>query len=116
MTITKTLIANSSSRAVVKVTGTADTDTTTISLADLAFVNEYNQTKTPGKVNITKVWYSVSSSGAVTVDRNSVTVLKLFGHDTIDCFGLAEQNDQSAVVTFSGSAGGTIIIEFSKVG
>ena len=114
MPITKTLITNSPSRSVFKITGTADAENITIALADMIHTNS-GTAVTPTKANITKVWYSVSSSGAVTVTRNSVVVLKLFGHDTIDNFGLAEQNNQSAVVAFAGSAGGTIIIEFSKV-
>lgn len=114
MAITKTLITNSPYRAVFKVTATAASDTTTISLADMNYTLEGNL-MTPAKANITKVWYSVSSSGNVTVVRNAVTVLNLYGHDTIECFGLAEQNNQSAVVTFNTSAGGTIIIEFAKV-
>jgi hypothetical protein len=74
-----------------------------------------NQTSVAPKVNITKVWYSVSSSGDVTITRNSVAVAKLFGHDTIDCFSLAEQNTSDVVVTFNTSAGGTIILELAKV-
>lgn len=65
--------------------------------------------------NITKVWYSVSSSGDVTITRNSVAVLKLFGHDVIDNFGLAENNSSDVVATFNTSAGGTVILEFSKI-
>lgn len=67
------------------------------------------------QANITKVWYSVSSAGDVTVTRNSVAVLKLFGHDTLDCFGLAENNGFDTVVTFNTSAGGTVILEFTKI-
>ncbi len=65
------------------------------------------------KVGITGVAYSVSSSGDVTVVRNSVNIFKFFGHDTLS-YGSNEQNDKDIVVTFNTSAGGTLILELSK--
>ena len=70
-------------------------------------------TGTP-KVNIPRVRYSVSSGGDVAFVRNSVTVLKLFGHDEIECLS-SEENASDITVTFETSAGGTAIIECSKI-
>ena len=90
----------------------ATTATTSAYYSDLLYTDQFLSTP---KVNINKVWYSVSSSGDVTVTRNSVPVLKLFGHDTIEQFGLAENNTSDIVVTFNTSAGGTIILDISKL-
>lgn len=118
MAATKTVIQKSNTRAIVKIVGTAAADTATISLAtDLLFTDGAGTAEVASspKANITKVYYSVSSSGDVSVVRNSVPVLKLFGHDTIEGFGLAEQNGSDIVVTFTTSAGGTIILELAKI-
>jgi hypothetical protein len=68
---------------------------------------------TTAHVGITNVAYSVSSSGDVTVVRNSKTVFKLFGHDTL-VYGSNEESGYDIVVTFNTSAGGTCILELSK--
>ena len=115
MAATVTILAVSESRAVVKVTGTAANDTATIALSSLIHTT-LPQTASSPKANIVRVWYSVASGGNVTIVRNSVTVLNLYGHDTISGFSLAEQNGSDVVVTFVTSAGGTAILEFSKVG
>ena len=66
------------------------------------------------QVNIARVRYSVSSTGDVTVTRNSVVVLKLFGHDELEC-PTSEFNTFPIVSTFTGTAGGTLILEVTKV-
>lgn len=113
MAITKTLIANSPNRSVFKIVATAGADNTTIALSDMTYTVE-GKVMTPTKANITKVQTSLNASNNVTVVRNSATVLNLYGSIELKDFGLAEQNDQSAVVTFN-TTGGTLIIEFSKV-
>lgn len=80
---------------------------------DIIHITQYPTVASP-KSELTKIWYSVSSSGDVTIVRNAVTIAKLFGHDTIEGFGLAEQAGENIVVTFNTSAGGTAIIEISK--
>ena len=118
-TALKTVIAKSNSRAVVKVNSATATgaDTGTITLAtDLLFTDGSGTAEvasTP-KVNITKVYYSVPSGGYVTITRNGVIVATLWGHDTIDGFGFAENNTSNIDIAFSG--GGTIILELAKVG
>lgn len=112
MAITKTVIQKSNSRATVKVVGTVSGDTSTIALAtDLNVATEVVGSPV---VNIAKVWYSVSSSGSVTITRGGVVVAKLFGHDTMEGFALNEQNGSDIVVTFDVSAGGTVILELGK--
>lgn len=64
-------------------------------------------------VTIAGVAYSVSSTGAVTVQRDTALIYKLFGHDTI-MYGSNENSSNDITVTFAGSAGGTIIFELSK--
>lgn len=111
MAATVSYITKTHSRAVVKIVGTAATDTATINIAnDLLFGT---QTSNSPKVSISAVAYSVSSSGDVTVARNGVIIFKLFGHDTLS-YGSSEQNTQNIVVTFNTSPGGTLILELSK--
>ena len=92
-----------------------------VSVTNLQWSGYWSDVGTPGqiittpKANITKMWYSVSSAGDVLVSRNSVAVAKLFGHDTIQDFGMAENNSYDVVVLFEVSLGGTLIIEISKV-
>lgn len=66
------------------------------------------------KVNIARCRYSVSSAGSVSVSRNSVVTLKLFGHDEIEC-PTSENNTHPIVTLFSTTAGGTLIMEVTKV-
>jgi hypothetical protein len=113
MTATLTIIGRKHNHATIKVVGTAASDTATIDLDTLISTGQ-TVDGTP-KVNLARARYSVSSSGDVTVTRNSVTVLKLFGHDEIEC-PTPEQNTHDIVVTFNNSAGGTIILEVAKVG
>lgn len=115
---TKVKLQNSHTRSIVKVASvTANgADTATIALAtDLLHTDglEITQTANSPKVNITRIWYSVPSSGYVTITRNSVIVATLYGHDTIDNFSLAENNGSDIGVAFS--AGGTVILELAKV-
>lgn len=117
-TATKVLIQHSNTRATVKVAnatvGGADTASINIS-TDLLFTDGSGtaQTVSSPKVNINKIYYSVPSSGSVTLTRNGVIVATLYGHDTIEGFGLAENNGSNIDISFS--AGGTIILELSKV-
>lgn len=68
------------------------------------------------EVNITKVKYSTTAVGDITISRNGTAILKLFGSDSIEeNAGLAEQNSQPITVTFTTAAGGTVFIELAKV-
>lgn len=113
MAVTKTIISNSNTRSVIKIVGTVSGDTSTISLATDLPVS--GQTTATPKANITKIWFSVAAAGEVTITRNTVVVAKLFGSDTFDCFGLAENNGSDIVVTFTNTTGGTVILECSKI-
>jgi len=115
MAVTKTVIQNSNSRTTIKIVGTAAADTSTITLSsDLAFTagNGTVQTVTSPKVNISKIFHS--TSGNITVVRNTTTVENLFGTYQQTDYSLAEANDQNIVVTFN-TTGGTIILELVKV-
>lgn len=113
MAITKTRISSAQNKAVFKITATAAADTVTIVLAtDL--IHEGQAVATP-KVNIARMAYSCSSSGDITIVRNGVTTHKLFGHDSEFQAPTAEQNLSDIVVTFNNTAGGTLILELSKV-
>lgn len=113
MAITKTRIASAQNKAVFKITATAASDSVTINLA--ADLIHNGQTVNSPKVNIARMAYSCSSSGSIDISRNGVVTHKLFGHDSEFQAPSAEQNDQNIVVTFSGTAGGTLILELSKV-
>lgn len=83
--------------------------------SDLGYVNEVAGAMFPTKANITRMKYSVSSAGTLDIERNSVVVARLFGHDDLDGFGLAENNTYPLVVTFNSGAGGTLIVELAKL-
>lgn len=80
--------------------------------SDIAFPGQ--QLGNSPKANITKLWYSLDPAGKATIVRNSATVFSLFGYNTLEGFGVAEQNAYSTVVTFT-ATGGTVIIEFVKL-
>jgi len=83
--------------------------------SDIGYVNEVAGSAFPTKANITKLKYSCSSTGTLEIARNSVVVTRLFGCGDLDGFGLAENNTFSLVVTFATGAGGTLIVELSKL-
>lgn len=111
MAATVHYITKTHNRAVVKIVGTAASDTATINITTDLLVS--GQTASSPKVGISAVAYSCSSAGDVTVVRNSIPVFKLFGHDSLS-YGSNEQSNQNIVVTFNTSAGGTLILELSK--
>jgi hypothetical protein len=90
----------------------AATATITGAISDIAFAGQPFLTPL---VNIAGAQHSLG--GSCLVARNSVNVMNLFGTwmDKSAAFGMAEQNDQNITVTF-GTAGGTVILELSKVG
>lgn len=112
MTATVHFIKKTHNSAVVKVVATAAGDTATINITDDLLFGD--QTVSSPKVNVARATYSVSSSGDVTVTRNSVPIFKFFGHDEFP-YASSEQNTHNIVVTFNTSAGGTLVLELSKV-
>lgn len=75
----------------------------------------YGQVMTTPVVNIAELAYSCNAAGQITVARNSVVTHNLFGSDHALRAPSNEQNTFDIVVTFVTTAGGTLIIEFSKV-
>jgi hypothetical protein len=67
------------------------------------------------KVNIAEVSYSTANTGFITITRNSVVTHKLFGSDSNFHAPSNEQSDQNIAVLFDTTAGGTLMIELSKV-
>jgi hypothetical protein len=66
------------------------------------------------KVNLADMNYSLNSATAVTVTRNSVVVVQLYGYNALPAYGMAENNTFDVVMTFTGGAG-TVIMEYKKV-
>lgn len=113
MAITKTRIASSQNRAVYKITATAAADTITLALATDFTHN--GQTVASPKVNIANLSYSCAATGDITITRGGVVTHKLFGSDRDLHAPSAENNASDIVVTFTGTAGGTLILECGKV-
>lgn len=113
MAITKTRIASSQNRATYKITATAAADTITLALLT-DFIHNGQSVSSP-KVNIANLSYSCAATGDITITRNAVVTHKLFGSDSALHAPSAEQNASDIVVLFTGSAGGTLIIECAKV-
>lgn len=67
-------------------------------------------------VNIARCRFSTNSTNDISVSRNSIKVLKLFGTGELDT-PTPEQNTQSITVLFSGSGtgGGTLMLELNKI-
>lgn len=102
-------------QAVVKILGPG---TVTIDLADLATATQ-NFDRANAAVNINSLMFT--STGTVVIQRNNANVYKMTdGQDNhqfsqfVGC-SLAEGNGSNVVVTFLGSADGSIIMGLSKV-
>jgi hypothetical protein len=113
MAITKTRITSSLNRAVFKITATTAADTITLALATDFTHN--GQTVSSPKVNIANLSFSCAATGDISISRGGVVTHKLFG--TAETFHApSDQNNTSdIVITFTGTAGGTLIIDCGKV-
>jgi len=72
-------------------------------------------TQASPKVNIAEMSYSCNAAGDITLTRNSVVTHKLFGTAVGFHAPSSEQSDQNIVVLFTTTAGGTLMLELSKV-
>lgn len=109
MAIVKTIIKNTHLEAVVKFVGTG---TSTLTLAELKLALE---TAGAYAVDIVRAQYATQPTTKISVTRNAVDVLQVFGGGTIEPGGrLAEQNTQDIVVTSVGD--GTLLLTLRKVG
>ena len=110
--MSKVVIKNTTTHAVVKVVGAA----ATITLADMAF-----EGVTPTGASIKSVFYASDWNEGLDIIRNSVNVLNFLGSGFIDFqkeFGvpITEEHDQSISVDSAGSATNwMVVIEFLKI-
>ena len=115
MAATKTVLRVNNNRAVIRVVGTAASDTSTISLAtDLVGSGDALTSGGTPTAIISKV--KTSSANHVHITRNSVNVGTFFGSDVIEesYWVLTDQPTHDIVVTFNGGAG-MVLIEITKV-
>lgn len=115
MAATKTVLRVNNNRAIVRVVGTAASDTATITLnSDLVGTGDALTSGGTPTANISMI--KASSANHIHVVRNSVQVATLYGDSLIDQpeFVLADQNTFDIVVTFQGGAG-MIILDITKV-
>ena len=110
--MSKVVIRNTTTHAVVKVVGAA----ATITLADMAF-----EGVTPTGASIKSMFYASDWNEGLDITRNSVNVVDVFGSGFIDftekfAAPITEEHDQSIVVDSAGSATHwMVIIEFLKI-
>jgi hypothetical protein len=111
-------------RAIVKIVGAASADTATINLNDVVQVGQSGFSGVSGsgysgfsgyrsRLNITQLAWSCDATGVITIVRNNLLVYKLFGSGMMP-YGSTEFHDYPLVVTFTGTAGGTLVLELSK--
>jgi hypothetical protein len=110
--LVQTVLKNTHTEAVVKITGTG---TASIPLSSLAFGDE-TYTAAKASVEIRKVWVSQPPTQEVTVTRNSVAVLQLFGSAELsdDQYKISDQASQDISVVTAGD--GTVILTLRKSG
>ena len=115
MAATKTVLRVTNNRAIIRVVGTAASDTATISLAtDLVGSGDALTSGGTPTAIISKV--KTSTANHVHITRNSVNVATFFGSDVIDesDWVLTDQPTHDIVVTFNGGAG-MVLIEITKI-
>lgn len=110
--LVQTVLKNTHTETVIKITGTG---TASIPLASLAYGDEV-YTAANAAVEIRKAWVSQPPTQEVTVTRNSVAVLQLFGsadlHD--DQYKISDQASKDISVVTAGD--GTVILTLRKSG
>lgn len=115
MAATKTVLRVNNNRALIRVVGTASSDTATITLnSDLVGAGDALTAGGTPTANIAKVKSSTANS--ITLVRNAVTVGAFYGSDVIDeaDWVLTDQNTSDIVVNFVGGAG-MVLLEVTKV-
>jgi len=115
MAVTKTVVRNNINKCLIRLVGTASSDTATVTL-NTDCLGDFEALTTGGtvRVNIAKV--KASTANSITLVRNSVTVGAFYGSDIIDesDWVLTDQNTHDIVVTFVGGAG-MVLLELTKV-
>lgn len=115
MAATKTVIRNNINKCLIRIVGTAASDTATVDL-DVDCLGSFEGLTAGGtvRVNIAKV--KTSSLNSITLARNGTTVGAFYGSDIIDesDWVLTDQNSSDIVVTFVGGAG-MVLLELTKV-
>jgi hypothetical protein len=111
-TLVQTVLKNTHTETVVKITGTG---TASIPLASLAFGDEV-YTAANAQVNIRKVYQSAPPTQETIVTRNSVAVLQLYGNTEVfdEAYVISDQGSKDISVTTAGD--GTVILVLRKAG
>jgi hypothetical protein len=110
--LVQTVLKNTHTEAVVKITGTG---TATIALASLALADE-TYTAAQANVTIRKAYVSAPPTQATKVTRNSVDVLQLFGTTTVYDEGYVVGDQASKDITVTTAGDGTVILSLRKTG
>jgi hypothetical protein len=114
MAVTKTVVRNNINKCLIRIVGTAGSDTSTVDL-DVDCLGSFEALTAGGtvKVNIAKV--KTSSANSITLVRNGVTVAAFYGSDNIEesDWVLTDQNVSDIVVTFAAGPG-MILLELTK--
>ena len=116
MAVTKTVVRNNNNKCLIRIVGTASSDTSTVDI-DVDCLGAGFEALTAGgtvRVNIAKV--KASTANSITLVRNSVTVGAFYGSDILDesDWVLTDENTHNIVVTFN-SGPGMILLELTKV-
>lgn len=111
-TLVQTVLKNTHTETVVKITGTG---TASITLASLALGDDV-YTSAKASVEIRKVWISAPPTQLTTITRNSVAVAQIYG--AVDTnFEDVKLNDQASKDISVVTAGdGTVILWLRKSG
>jgi hypothetical protein len=115
MAATKTVLRVNNNRAIVRIVGTAASDTATITLnSDLVGTGDALTAGGTPTANIAMI--KSSTANHIHVTRNSVQVATVYGVDLIEHpeFVLTDQNTFDIVVTFQVGAG-MILLDITKV-
>lgn len=110
--IVQTVLKNTHTETVVKITGTG---TASIPLASLAFGDE-TYTAANAQVSIRKAYVYAPPTQETKVTRNSVDVLQIYGTAPVfdESFVISDQGNQDITVTTAGD--GTVILVLRKAG
>jgi hypothetical protein len=110
--LVQTVLKNTHTEAVVKITGTG---TASISLASLAFADEV-YTSANANVTVRKAYVYAPPTQETKVTRNSVDVLQIYGTATVydESFVISDQSSQDITVTTAGD--GTVVLVLRKAG
>jgi len=110
--LVQTVLKNTHTEAVVKITGTG---TASIPLSSLVFGDEV-YTASAAQVSIRKAYVYAPPTQETKVTRNSIDVLQLYGNATVfdESFVVSDQGNQDITVTTAGD--GTVVLVLRKAG